>query len=436
MSGPGVRRRRLAAVLAVCALLLSPPSLAASPLWATSQGRTRVFQALVDLFRDRYWDPGWMNWQAWAARYRTSVVDAGSRGAFDTAMRAMVEAVHDDHSNWLGLAAYGGGTTSPPERPTIGVITAYLQGEGLVIERVLPGSPAAAAGLLRGDVITRVGDQQLSGGARWDAGVLLSRAVKAGAVTLDVRRRQASRTVILEPLPLAQGLLAEEPSARMLDADTGYIYLPSLNATDTGQRFQTLLASLQHKGATDLVLDMRGDYGGRLTQLGLVLGAFVQGVWAKAVSRGHIAWSARYQLVDGEGVSSLVAPDGTIIGEDRVQHPVRFLGPVVVLVDPNNSSAGEVGPLALQDLHRARVVGTRTNGNVEAIRGFDLPDGSTVMVAIANMEGADGRAFDGGVVPDVTAKANLRQLARGYDAPVSGALALLHGLPFDPGRLF
>ena len=430
------RVRRVLALVAAVAVLLAPPALAASPLWASSQGRERVFQALVDVFRDHYWDPGWMDWQAWASRFEPSVVDAGSRAAFDAAMRAMVGAVHDDHSTWLGLAAFGGGTGVPREAPTIGVITSYLAGQGLVIERVLPGTPAAEAGLLRGDVIVRVGDQELGGRARWDAGLVLARAVKQGPVTLTVRRVIASRTLTLRPKALAQGLLAQEPSGYMLGPDTGYIDLPSLNAADTASRFDALVRGLEAKGATSLILDMRGNYGGRLGQLGLVLGAFVNGGWAKAVSHGNVAWVARYQVTDGEGVSTLVTGDGTVVGEDRVKDPVRFAGPVVVLVDHANSSAGEVGPLALQDLGRARVVGTRTSGNVEAIQGFDLPDGSTVMVAVANMEGIDGRAFDGGVVPDVIAQADLRQLARGYDAPVAAAQALLHHLPFAPGRIF
>ncbi len=436
-----VRARRLgrlaapfAALLAVLALAV--PARAASPLWASSQGRDRVFQALVDIFRDRYWDPGWMDWQAWAARYRAAVVGAGSRATFDSVMRQMVDAVHDDHSSWLGLASYGGGATAPQETPTIGVETAYLQGEGLVVTRVLPGSPAADADVRRGDVITRVGSEALDGSARWDAGVVLSRAVQAGDVALGLRRGRQVFDRILRPALLARRTLSEQPTGRMLDATTGYIYLPSLNQQTTGARFHQLLGELEGQGATSLIVDMRGNYGGRLGQLGLVLGAFTEGAWAQAVSRGGVVWQGRYAVVDGEGVSTLVAGDGTVVEEDRLAHPTHFDGPLVVLVDADNSSAGEVGPLVLQDLGRARVVGERTHGNVEAVQGFTLPDGSVVMVAVANMEGIDGRAFDGGIVPAVTAHTSLAQLARGYDAPVAAAQALLHGLPFDPGRLF
>ncbi len=424
------------ALALLAAMTLTAPALAASRLWASSQGRDRVFQALVDVFQDRYWDPGWMDWQAWAKRYRASVVDAGSRASFDDAMRRMVDAVHDEHSSWLGLASYGGESGAPHVKPTIGVESAYLQGVGLVITRVLPGSPADAAGLRRGDVITRVNREVLDGVTRWDAGLALNRAVGAGDVSLGLRRGRKAFDRILTPRPLAQRVLAERPVGRMLDATTGYIYLPSLNLPNTGVLFHQALGELMHDGATSLIVDMRGNYGGRLGQLGLVLGAFVDGPWAKALGRGGVVWEGRYDVVDGEGVSSLRAEDGTVLEEARLPHPVRFDGPLVVLVDGQNSSAGEVGPLALQDLKRAKVVGVRTDGNVEAVQGFTLPDGSVVMVAVANMEGVDGRAFDGGVVPTVSAHMTLTGLARGYDAPVAVAQALLDGLPFDPGRVF
>ena len=430
----GRLRRGVVALLAV--LTLGAPAWAGSQLWASSQGRERVFQALVDVFQDRYWDPGWMDWRAWAERYRASVVDAGSRAAFDHAMRQMVDAVHDEHSSWLGLASYGGDAGAPPEQPTIGVESTYLEGAGLVITRVLPGSPADRAGLRRGDVITRVNRETLDGPPHWEAGVVLSRAVAAGDVSLGLRRGRDAYDRILHPAPLARRVLAEEPVGRMLDATTGYIYLPSLNLPNTGVRFHQVLGELVHDGATSLVLDMRGNYGGRLGQLGLVLGAFVDGAWAKALGRGGVVWEGRYRIVDGVGVSSLRSEQGKVLEEARVPHPVHFGGPLVVLVDGENSSAGEVGPLALQDLGRASVVGVRTDGNVEAVQGFTLPDGSVVMVAVANMEGVDGRAFDGGVVPTVSAHMTLDGLARGYDAPLAAAQALVHGLPFDPGRVF
>ena len=125
-----------------------------------------------------------------------------------------------------------------------------------------------------------------------------------------------------------------------------------------------------------------------------------------------------------------------MFSDEVLEHPASFGGALVVLVDHTNSSAGEIAALVLQNLGRATIVGEATEGNVEAVRGFKLPDGSLVMVAVANMQSAAGETFDGGVVPDVEARETLEELARGFDAPVAEALRALKALPFTPGKFF
>src|SRR5690606_4965705 len=73
---------------------------------------------------------------------------------------------------------------------------------------------------------------------------------------------------------------------------------------------------------------------------------------------------------------------------------------------------------------------------VEVVRSYVLPDRSQVLVAVANLELSDGRPLDGGIEPDVTAALDVRELARGHDAPIAEGVRLLAGLPFSPGRRF
>jgi len=117
-----------------------------------------------------------------------------------------------------------------------------------------------------------------------------------------------------------------------------------------------------------------------------------------------------------------------------VRDPVRFDGPIVVVVGGESASAGEIVPAALLDLGRARVVGERTAGNVEAVRAYALPDGSRVWIAVAIVEGRGGSPFDAGVMPEVVARTVVTDLAGGADPPVDEARRLLGGLPFTPGR--
>jgi C-terminal processing protease CtpA/Prc len=167
-----------------------------------------------------------------------------------------------------------------------------------------------------------------------------------------------------------------------------------------------------------------------------MMGAFYDGEWARAVARDRVAWYATFLRTREAGFALLEAEDGRVVREATVLSPVFISEPLVVIVDRDTSSAAEVAAAVLQTSGRALVVGTGTLGNVEVVQGFELPDGSSVLLAVANLEMPDGKTLAHGIVPDVEARANVRELARGFDAALSEAVASVVGLPFAPGRWF
>jgi carboxyl-terminal processing protease len=432
------RARLIALVLAMLVLL------GGAHAAETSFGRelaARTFDAMVELFRDEYWDPAYTDWDAWAAAHREGVLAATNREAFDRAMRRMVRALADDHSIWSGLEPYdtvregGGGVPSLPEPPPrLGVQIAYLTERGIVIERVYAGTPAARAGLQRGDVIVAIDGEGLAG--RGDAQALLRDALERGGARLTIERRRRVLEVEVVGAPVTFAVVAPLPYGTMLDATTAYLAIPSFNLHGIGRLVHDRLGELAAEGAVHLVLDLRGNLGGRLVELALVLGAFIDGDLAEAVAQGSVAWRATYGVEGGEGVARLVADGGATMAEARVGEPVRWRGDVVALVGADNASAGEIAALALPDHGVGRVVGEPTAGNVEAVRGFRLPDGSRVMIAVANMRGARGLDYDAGVWPDVVARTTVADLARGVDPAMAEARRLLGRLPFTPDRRF
>jgi len=458
--GPARRRGPLAALLALPLLLawaVAQPApaeaprpiertLAGEPPWAHPEGRERLWRELVTLFADAYWDADHRDWAAWGAAHRAAVIDADGRPAFDAALRRMVREIADDHSVWLGLpdatgAAPGGGA-APPSPPRLGVQLAYVDGRGLVVERVYPTTPAADAGLRRADVITRVGERDLRGvGSLFEANAVLGAALAGGAATLRVERGRSAFDVDVRAAEVALGDVASHPYALLLDDAVGYVHVPSFNEAGVGSAVHEALRGLVAAGARSLVLDLRGNLGGRLMEAGLVVGAFLDGDWARAHARGEVVWRASYG-VDSDaaggpvGIARLVDGDGVVVGEARTPRPFRFHGPLVVVVGSESASAAEIVPAALLDVGRARVVGEATSGNVEAVRAYALSDGSRVLVAIALLEGATGTPFDRGVRPEVVARATVLDLARGVDPPVAEARRLLGALPFTPGRWF
>jgi carboxyl-terminal processing protease len=416
-----------------------PASGASVPGGPAAVAFERTFDAAVALVREHYWDDEHLDWDAWAAEHRATAAAASDRAAFDAVMRRLLRALDDDHSAWLGVTAADGAapTDVGPGPPRLGVQFGFAPGRGLVVERVYPSTPAATAGLRRADVVVAVGGAPLGAlGNVFEADGVLRSALEAGPATLTVERRRVRLEVevVAESVPFAA--IVGAPYGHMLDERTGYLAVPSFNGEGVAASAHAALAELVEAGAVTLVLDVRGNLGGRLLEAGALLGAFLQGTWADAVARGAPAWTAQVEH-DGDAlVSRLVTAGGTVMAQSVVPAPAVWRGPVVVVVGSETVSAGELVALALQDRGRARVVGERTAGNVEAVQGFTLPDGSRLLLAVADLRGPNGLAFAMGVVPDVVARAEPADLARGLDAPVSEARRLLGALPFTPDRRF
>ncbi len=426
-------------LLIICiTFLLIGYGLSSEDFLDTREGRSITFNALIDVFKENYWQEDYRDWDAWGLVYRDSALAAEGRADFEQVMINMFDELDDEHSSWLGRIDFFHGDLDSPFSPAqvgLGFQHDYVKGQGLVIQRVYPDTPAYKVGLRRGDVIKTLNGLDITQ-PNITVGTIFKDAVSQGKVTVSVKRKLNLLTFTITPEPIFFEMVSNAPQAEMLDATTGYLFIPTFNEANVAAQAHELVADLQTQGATSLVLDLRHNLGGRLAELGLLIGIFTQGVWAQAIDRDGVAWQTDYSLEGEVGRSLLRNLDGEAISEAAVKDPVVFTGPLVVLVSSDNSSAGEVAPLVLQDLGRATIIGQATNGNVEALRGFDLPDGSVVLMAVANVQSVSGESFDEGVKPNIIASSNLEELARGYDAPVAEALRVLKGLPFAPGKLF
>ncbi len=167
-------------------------------------------------------------------------------------------------------------------------------------------------------------------------------------------------------------------SYRMLADAVGYVRLPDLASDGVAQAVRSAVTALQAGGARSLVLDLRGNPGGRLVSMMQVAGIFTRGFLWRVVTR----WA-------------LPLPYPAI-------GPVATELPLAVLVDGDVNSAAEGLAGALQRNGRAVVVGARTAGNVEAVLPFCLPDGSQAWIATGVLAPLGAPTWEGrGVVPDV-----------------------------------
>jgi len=112
---------------------------------------------------------------------------------------------------------------------------------------------------------------------------MFARAVDEGNVFLTIQRAQEMLEITVEPAPIRFGVVQNLPQGEMLDDHTGYIYIPTFNASNIAEEVHRLTNDLEQQGADALVLDLRDNLGGRLSEMGLVLGAFIDGTWGQPV---------------------------------------------------------------------------------------------------------------------------------------------------------
>ena len=251
------------------------------------------------------------------------------------------------------------------------------------------GSPAAMAGLVRGDVITHVGSTSLANrSASFSAALIKGRA--GSRVTLTVQSGHHSRVVSI----VRADITVPVASSRILNYHghkIGYVQLTSFTA-GSGAQVRSQVESVLHHGAQALILDLRENGGGLLEE---------------AVN-----------------TASIFIPNGTIVSTDgRAQPRQVYLAkggaisakiPMVVLVDHGTASAAEIVTGALQDRGRAKVVGTHTYGKGVFQEIDPLPNGGALDFTVGEYFTPNGHNLGGGgvrrgagITPNVYAYTNL-----------------------------
>jgi carboxyl-terminal processing protease len=274
------------------------------------------------------------------------------------------------------------------------------------ITGTVPGSPAAAAGLLAGDQIVKVGDKDMNGVTADQASTLIQ-GPNGSKVTLTITRGTQTFSVTVTRAEI------QVPSVRSTVIADHVLYVRIyVFSTMTTTEFHAALSS-GLAGAKGIVLDLRGDPGGFITEADHVISEFV--------SSGET-----FELRDRSG--NVERHD---VGGEHLATSV----PLVVLVDANSASASEIVAGSLQVHHRAKLVGTVTFGKGSVQEDFPLSNGADIHLTVKRWYLPNGQTIDHkGLQPDVTVtlpsqtdEFDVLQPALGYakDAQLNAALAAL-----------
>jgi carboxyl-terminal processing protease len=243
----------------------------------------------------------------------------------------------------------------------------------LQVTRVRAGSPAQEAGLRPRDRITAVDGEHVTGRPVTEVLTLLRGEHAGTSVEIGLRRGTRAWTQTLRRADLSTDPVTV---TRFAGATT----VVKVSAFTKGAGRQVRDAVRRAPVGTGLVLDLRGNAGGLVTEAVTAASAFLDG--------------------------GLVATYD-VRGRQRALHAERggdTSRPVVVLVDGGTMSAAELLTGALQDRGRAVVVGTRTFGKGSVQMPSRLPDGSVAELTVGHYRTPSGRTVDDrGITPDLEA---------------------------------
>ncbi len=250
---------------------------------------------------------------------------------------------------------------------------------GVMIREVFVGSPAATAGLRKGDLITAVGGIPVATRGP-EKSVLAIAGTPGTSVTLGIR----TPTGETKAVTVTRGdVTVPRVEGHIMQGNGCTVAVVALDRFDVGagEAVRDEVTRLMDKGATAVVLDLRGDPGGLVDEAVAVAGIFL--------SPGQTVVRIKGRTTPEEARTA----DGDPIAADT---------PVTVLVDRNSASASEIVTGALKEHGRALVVGTPTFGKSEVQVTQRTTDGGAVKVTIAGYLTPKGTDIStAGVKPNV-----------------------------------
>jgi carboxyl-terminal processing protease len=287
----------------------------------------------------------------------------------------------------------------------------------LKVTDIVAGSASARQGELKvGDIILRVAQGAAEPvsveGMRFDKAVKLIRGPKGTEVRLTVRKPDGATVVIpiIRDVVLIEETYAQSALIKQGGRTYGYLHLPGFYADFSGKGGRSSaddvkkeLAKLSKENVAGVVLDLRYNGGGSLRDAVDMGGLFVP-------------TGPMVQVKTSRGAAQPVTD---------TDPAVQYTGPLVVLVNKYSASASEILAAAMQDYHRAIVMGSTTYGKGTVQQVFDLdnavnaqanalkPLGSLKLTIQKFYRVSGGSTQFKGVTPDITLPDALTSYAKG-----------------------
>jgi carboxyl-terminal processing protease len=340
-------------------------------------------------------------WEAWELIQRDYYGDLPSEEEMtDGAIRGAVDSLGDPYTAYI-----------EPQRAEISRenMSGAFEGIGayvdmrdgqLIIVSPFEGQPAEQAGLRRDDIVLQVDDTPIENMSIYEA-IDLIRGPAGTSVRLTILREGEE---ILEVEVTRARIDIPVVESEMREDGIAYVRLISFSSEATA-RLAERLEALLDENPSGLILDLRSNPGGLLSEAVLTAGLFLP--------QDEVILIERFK-------------DGTEHTYRSPNPPVALEVPMVVLVDAGSASASEIVAGALQDHDRATLIGETTFGKGSVQLPHELSNGAELRVTVARWFTPADRAIHGeGLEPDITVEYTVEDNEAGQDPQLDRAVEYL-----------
>ena len=273
--------------------------------------------------------------------------------------KEMKEIMEETNGNFVGIGIY---------------MTENIKENVIMVIKPIENSPAEKAGILPGDIITKINDVEYTGDKLEEASNKI-RGEEGTKVKLEIYRNGETKEFEIT----RKKVVISHITTKVLEDNIGYIAISDFDG-DCANEFKTKYKELEKKGITKLIIDIRNNGGGIVDKSLEIANTMIE-----------------------KGSTLLITKDKKN-NEDitkATENPIINM-PVVVLTNEYSASASEILAGALKDNNKATLVGTKTYGKGIIQELNKLSDGSGLKVTVSEYYTPNHTAINKiGITPDV-----------------------------------